>query len=74
MDEVTAWQARPLEPMYPLVFFEALRVKIREYAVVRNKANYPALGILPDCTRDIPGQWIENTEGAMFCDVVRSTT
>ncbi len=38
MAEVTAWQARPLEPMYPVVFFDALRVKIREDAVVRNKA------------------------------------
>jgi putative transposase len=38
MAEVTAWQARPLEALYPLVFFEALRVKIREDGVVRNKA------------------------------------
>jgi transposase-like protein len=42
MSEVTAWQARPLEPMYPVVFFDALRVKIREDAVVRNKAIYLA--------------------------------
>lgn len=66
MAEVTAWQARPLEPMYPVVFFDALRVKIREDAVVRNKAIYLALGILPDGTRDILGLWIENTEGAKF--------
>jgi transposase-like protein len=66
MGEVTAWQARPLEPMYPVVFFDALRVKIREDAVVRNKAIYLALGILPDGTRDILGLWIENTEGAKF--------
>jgi hypothetical protein len=45
MAEVSAWQARPLEPMYPVVFFDALRVKIREDAVVRNKAIYLALGI-----------------------------
>ena len=62
--EVTAWQSRPLEPMYPVVFFDALRVKIREDAVVRNKAIYLALGVLPDGTRDILGLWIENTEGA----------
>lgn len=55
MSEVTAWQARLLEPMYPVVFFDALRVKIREDAVVRNKAVYLALGILPDGTRDILG-------------------
>ena len=66
MAEVTAWQARPLEPMYPVVFFDALRVKIREEAVVRNKAVYMALGVLPDGTRDILGLWIENTEGAKF--------
>jgi transposase-like protein len=66
MAEVTAWQARPLEPLCPVVFFDALRVKIREDAVVRNKAIYLALGILPDGTRDILGLWIENTEGAKF--------
>ena len=66
MAEVTAWQARPLEPMYPVVFFDALRVKIHEDALVRNKAIYLALGVLPDSTRDILGLWIENTEGAKF--------
>lgn len=66
MVEVTAWQGRPLEPMYPVVFFDALRVKIREDAVVRNKAVYLALGVLPDGSRDILGLWIENTEGAKF--------
>ena len=66
MAEVTAWQSRPLEALYPVVFFDALRVKIREDAVVRNKAIYLALGVLPDGTRDILGRWIENTEGAKF--------
>jgi putative transposase len=66
MAEVAAWQSRPLEAMYPVVFFDALRVKIREDAVVRNKAIYLALGVLPDGTRDILGLWIENTEGAKF--------
>jgi transposase-like protein len=66
MAEVTAWQSRPLEPMYPVVFFDALRVKSREDAVVRNKAIYLALGVLPDGSRDILGLWIENTEGAKF--------
>ena len=66
MTEVTAWQSRPLEGVYPVVFFDALRVKIREDAVVRNKAIYLALGVLPDGTRDILGLWIENTEGAKF--------
>ena len=66
MAEVTTWQARPLEPMYPVVFFDALRVKIKEDAVVRNKAIYLALGVLPDGSRDILGLWIEGTEGAKF--------
>lgn len=66
MAEVTAWQSRALEPMYPVVFFDALRVKIRDDAVVRNKAIYLALGVLPDGTRDILGLWIEGSEGAKF--------
>ena len=64
--EITTWQSRPLEPMYPVIFFDALRVKIREDNVVRNKAVYLALGVRPDGTRDILGLWIENTEGAKF--------
>lgn len=66
MDEVFAWQNRALDPMYPVVFFDALRVKIRDEGVVRNKAVYMALGVLPDGTREILGLWIENTEGAKF--------
>ena len=66
MAEVAAWQSRPLEPMYPVVFFDALRVKIREEGVVRNKAIYLALGVQRDGTRDILGLWIEGTEGAKF--------
>ena len=49
--EVTAWQARPLEPMYAEVFFDALRVKIRENAVVRNKSIYMAPGVPPSAPR-----------------------
>jgi putative transposase len=64
--EVTAWQSRPLEPMYPVVFFDALRVKIRDEATVRSKAVYLALAVLPDGSRDILGIWIEQTEGAKF--------
>jgi putative transposase len=64
--EVTAWQSRPLEPVYPVVFFDALRVKTREDNVVRNKAVYLALGVRRDGTREILGLWIETTEGAKF--------
>ena len=66
MSEVTAWQSRPLEQVYPVVFFDALRVKICEDAVVRSKAVYLALGVLAGGTRDILFIWIENTEGAKF--------
>jgi len=66
LTEITVWQSRPLEPMYPVIFFDALRVKIREDNVVRNKAVYLALGVRPDGTREILGLWIENTEGAKF--------
>src|SRR5215210_2233420 len=64
--EVMAWQSRPLEPMYPVIFFDALRVRIREDNVVRNKAIYLALGVRRDGTREILGLWIDNTEGAKF--------
>src|ERR1700744_702326 len=64
--EGTAWQGRPREPVYPVFFFDALRVKIREDAVVRNKAVYLALGVRRDGTREILGLWIETTEGAKF--------
>jgi putative transposase len=64
--EVTAWQSRPLEPLYPVVFFDALRVKIRDETGERSKAVYLALAVLPDGTRDILGIWIEQIEGAKF--------
>jgi putative transposase len=64
--EVAEWQNRPLEAIYPLVFFDAIRVKIRDEGFVRNKAVYIALGILPDGTKEILGIWIEQTEGAKF--------
>jgi putative transposase len=66
MEEVREWQVRPLESLYPVIFFDALRVKIRDEGTVRNKAVYLALGVLPDGTKDILGLWIEQTEGAKF--------
>jgi putative transposase len=66
MAEAAAWQSRPLEPMYPVVFFDALRVKIRSDGGVSNKAVYLALGIQADGQRDVLGLWIEQTEGAKF--------
>ena len=66
LDEVAIWQARPLEPVYPLVFFDALRVKIRDEGHVRNKAVHIALGVRGDGTKEILGLWIETNEGAKF--------
>jgi putative transposase len=66
LSEVTEWQSRPLERMYPVVVFDALRVKVRDEGVVRNKAVYLALGILADGSKDILGIWLEATEGAKF--------
>ena len=66
VEEVTAWQHRPLDRVYPVVIFDALRVKIRDEGVVRNKAVYLALGIDRDGQKDILGLWIEQTEGAGF--------
>ena len=66
LETVAEWQNRPLEPMYPLVFFDALRVKIRDEGLVRNKAVYVALGVTPEGTKDILGLWIETSEGAKF--------
>src|SRR3954469_3766249 len=66
LDEVAEWQARPLEPVYPLIFFDALRVKIRDEALARNKAVHVALGVRADGTKEILGLWIEQTEGAKF--------
>jgi len=66
LEEVSAWQARPLEAIYPLVFFDALRVKIRDEGLVRNKAIHIALGVRADGTKEILGLWLEQHEGAKF--------
>lgn len=66
LEEAREWQNRPLESLYPLVVFDALRVKIRDDGLVRNKAVYLALGVQLDGTKDILGLWIEQNEGAKF--------
>jgi len=66
LEKVAEWQNRPLDACFPLVFFDAIRVKIRDEGFVRNKAVYIALGILADGTKEILGLWIEQTEGAKF--------
>jgi putative transposase len=66
LDEIAAWQIRPLESVYPIVFFDALRVKIRDEGHVRNKAVHVALGVRDDGAKEILGLWIETNEGAKF--------
>jgi putative transposase len=65
-DEVVAWQQRPLERVYAVVWLDALMVKIRHDGVVQNKAIYLALGLRLDGAREVLGLWIEGTEGAKF--------
>ncbi|MBV8048773.1 MAG: IS256 family transposase [Paludibacterium sp.] len=64
--EVEQWQQRPLESTYAIVYFDALRLKIRDEGTVRNKAVYLALGIRADGRKEVLGLWIEQTEGAKF--------
>src|SRR5690349_24653228 len=66
LDEIAAWQARPLEPVYPLIFFDASRVKVRDEGIVRNKAVHIALGVRADGAKEILGLWLEQNEGAKF--------
>ncbi len=66
LDEVNAWQTRSLESVYAVVYFDALRVKIRDEGTVRNKAVYLAIGIRCSGNKEILGLWIEQNEGAKF--------
>lgn len=66
LEEVSQWQQRPLEAMYPIVYFDALRLKIRDEGTVKNKAVYLALGVRADGRKEVLGLWIEQTEGAKF--------
>lgn len=66
LEELAAWQSRPLEAVYPLIFFDALRVKIRDEGTVRNKAVHIALGVRADGAKEVLGLWLEQNEGAKF--------
>jgi transposase-like protein len=66
LEEVREWQGRPLDAIYPIVFFDAMRVKIRDEGLVKNKAVYVALAYNSDGEKDVLGLWIEQTEGAKF--------
>jgi len=65
-DDVRAWQTRPLEEVYVVVYLDAMVVAIREASVVRKKAVHVAIGVTLDGERDCLGLWLEKTEGARF--------
>lgn len=64
--EVIAWQNRPLEAVYPVVYMDAMRVKVRSGSTVINKAVYFALAVTVEGTKELLGMWIQDTEGAKF--------
>ena len=66
VEEVTAWQNRPLDAVYPIVYFDALRVKIRTDHTVTNQAVYLALGVNIEGEKELLGLWVAQTEGAKF--------
>ena len=66
LEEVKEWQNRPLEDLYPIVYFDAIWVKIRDEGHVVNKAAYLAIGIRLDGYKDVLGIWLEKEEGAKF--------
>jgi len=66
VDEVTAWQSRPLEAVYPIVYLDAIFVKIRDSGTIKNKAIYLALGVNLEGEKELLGLWIAQTEGAKF--------
>jgi putative transposase len=66
LDELKAWQERPLERVYCVVYLDALQVKIRDNGTVRNKAVYVAVGVPADGMREVLGLWVQATEGAAF--------
>jgi putative transposase len=66
MDDARAWQQRPLDDVYPVVFLDALVLKIREGGTVQRRACYLAMGVGLDGSRDVLGMWFQETEGAKF--------
>lgn len=64
-EEVKAWQARPLDPIYPIIYLDCLHVKVREGAV-RVKAVYLAIGVTMSGEKEVLGLWLAQTEGAKF--------
>jgi transposase-like protein len=66
LDEVKAWQSRSLDKLYPIMYFDALMIKVHEDGKVINKAFYLALGVNTDGPKELLGIWISESEGAKF--------
>jgi putative transposase len=66
LEDVAAWRTRPLETVYPIVYFDAMFVKVREDRSVRSRACYLALGVTCDGDREVLGLWWQETEGSKF--------
>jgi putative transposase len=66
VDEIQAWQARPLDAVWPIIYLDALVIKVRDQGVVQNKSAYIALGVGLDGRKEVLGIWLESTEGAKF--------
>lgn len=66
MDEVKAWQARPLDALYPIVYLDCIHAKVRDSGAVRVKAVYLALGVNLNGDKELLGLWVAQTEGAKF--------
>jgi putative transposase len=66
VEEITAWQSRPVDPMYPILYIDAIRIKVRDGGVVANKAAHMVVGVDLDGFKHVLGVWIQQTEGAKF--------
>ncbi|WP_446811679.1 IS256 family transposase [Methylomonas sp. 2BW1-5-20] len=66
IEEVKAWQSRPLDPIYPIVYLDCIHVKVRDTGAVRVKAVYLAIGVNMNGEKEVLGLWIAQTEGAKF--------
>jgi putative transposase len=65
-EDVKAWQARPLDALYPILYLDCTHVKVRDTGAVRNKAVFLAIGVNMDGHKEVLGLWIAQTEGAKF--------
>ncbi|WP_231110363.1 IS256 family transposase, partial [Mycobacterium avium] len=65
-DEIAAWQSRPVDPVYPILYIDAIRLKIRDGGVVSNKAAHVVIGVDVEGIKQVLGVWIQQTEGAKF--------